>query len=65
MYLLFSEKYVAYVSPHSGAVDGDFDKLSIGNENGFVWDITNPETSDVVREDGSAKERPSEVRIFL
>ncbi|KAJ6316128.1 hypothetical protein OIU78_019410 [Salix suchowensis] len=43
-----AEKYVAYVSPHSGAVDGDFDKLSIGNENGFVWDITNPETSDVV-----------------
>ncbi|KAJ6316125.1 hypothetical protein OIU78_019410 [Salix suchowensis] len=60
-----AEKYVAYVSPHSGAVDGDFDKLSIGNENGFVWDITNPETSDVVREDGSANERPSEVRIFL
>ncbi|KAJ6316127.1 hypothetical protein OIU78_019410 [Salix suchowensis] len=56
-----AEKYVAYVSPHSGAVDGDFDKLSIGNENGFVWDITNPETSDVVREDGSANERPSEV----
>jgi RNA polymerase II C-terminal domain phosphatase-like 1/2 len=65
MYLLFSEKYAAYVSPNSGAVDGDFDKLSIGNENGFVWDISSPESSDLVREDGSAKERPSEVRIFL
>ncbi|KAH8484983.1 hypothetical protein H0E87_026666 [Populus deltoides] len=56
-----AEKYAAYVSPNSGAVDGDFDKLSIGNENGFVWDISSPESSDLVREDGSAKERPSEV----
>ncbi|KAJ6968868.1 hypothetical protein NC653_036750 [Populus alba x Populus x berolinensis] len=59
--LSLAEKYAAYVSPHSGAVDGDFDKLSIGDENGFVWDITSPESSDLVREDGSAKERPSEV----
>ncbi|KAI5561247.1 hypothetical protein BDE02_16G102300 [Populus trichocarpa] len=56
-----AEKYAAYVSPNSGAVDDDFDKLSIGNENGFVWDISSPESSDLVREDGSAKERPSEV----
>ncbi|CAK7343978.1 unnamed protein product [Dovyalis caffra] len=56
-----AEKYVAYVSPHSGAVGHDFDKLSIGNENGFVWDSTNPGSSDVVREDGLANERPPEV----
>ncbi|KAJ9185347.1 hypothetical protein P3X46_004993 [Hevea brasiliensis] len=51
-----AEKYVAYVAPHSGAVDHDFDKLSLGNENGFLWDIVNPGTSDVVPEDGLPKE---------
>ena len=63
--LLFSEKYGAHVSPHPGAFDRDFDKLSIGYKNGFVWDITNPGSSDVVQEDGLARECPPKVRIFL
>ena len=48
--LLFSEKYATYVSPHSGVADQDFDKLSIGYDNGFLSDITNPGSSDVVQE---------------
>ncbi|KAH8505991.1 hypothetical protein H0E87_012994 [Populus deltoides] len=51
----------AYVSPHPGAFDRDFDKLSIGYENGFVWDITNPGSSDMVQEDGLARECPPKV----
>ncbi|XP_073266020.1 RNA polymerase II C-terminal domain phosphatase-like 2 isoform X2 [Populus alba] len=56
-----AEKYVAHVSPHPGAFDRDFDKLSIGYKNGFVWDITNPGSSDVVQEDGLARECPPKV----
>ncbi|XP_038702035.1 RNA polymerase II C-terminal domain phosphatase-like 2 isoform X2 [Tripterygium wilfordii] len=37
-----AEKYVAYIKPHSGAVDKDFNKLSSGSENGFLWDTVNP-----------------------
>lgn len=64
MHLFFPEKYVAYIAPHSGAVDHDFDKLSLGNENGFIWDIVNPGSSEVVPEDGTPKESTPEVRIF-
>ena len=42
----------------------NFDKLSLGNENGFLWDIVNPGTSEVVPEDGVTKERTPEVGIF-
>ncbi|KAG8647742.1 hypothetical protein MANES_09G104300v8 [Manihot esculenta] len=59
-----AEKYVAYIAPHSGAVDHDFDKLSLGNENGFIWDIVNPGSSEVVPEDGTPKESTPEVGIF-
>ncbi|EEF34293.1 double-stranded RNA binding protein, putative [Ricinus communis] len=55
-----AEKYVAYITPHSGAVDHDFDKLSIGNENGFLWDIVNSGSSETVPEDGVTKERTPE-----
>ncbi|XP_038720593.1 RNA polymerase II C-terminal domain phosphatase-like 2 isoform X3 [Tripterygium wilfordii] len=37
-----AEKYVAYIKPQSGAVDKDFNKLSSGNQNGFLWDTVNP-----------------------
>lgn len=56
-----AEKYVAYIAPRSGAVDGDFDKLSLGNENGFLWDIVSPGTNELLREDGLPKESTSEV----
>ncbi|KDP24468.1 hypothetical protein JCGZ_25032 [Jatropha curcas] len=55
-----AEKYVAYITPQSGAVDHDFDKLSLGKENGFLWDIVNPGSSEVEPEDGLPKERTSE-----
>jgi RNA polymerase II C-terminal domain phosphatase-like 1/2 len=56
-----AEKYVAYIAPRSGAVDGDFDKLSLGNENGFVWDIVSSGANELLREDGLPKESTSEV----
>uniref|UniRef100_A0A2P2M1I3 protein-serine/threonine phosphatase n=1 Tax=Rhizophora mucronata TaxID=61149 RepID=A0A2P2M1I3_RHIMU len=59
-----AEKYVAYAAPQSGAVDRDFNNLSLGNENGFVWDIINPVSSEVAEEDGLPKERSPEVGIF-
>lgn len=58
-----SEKYVAYITPRSGAVDRDFDKLSLGNENGFLWDTVNSESNEGLREDGSCKESTPEVGI--
>ncbi|KAJ4704459.1 RNA polymerase II C-terminal domain phosphatase-like [Melia azedarach] len=55
-----AEKYVAYITPRSGAVDRDFDKLSLGNENGFLWDTVNSESNEGLREDGSCKESTPE-----
>lgn len=58
-----AEKYVAYIAPLTGAVDTDFDKLSLGNENGFLWDIFSPGADEPLREDGLPKESTSEVGI--
>ncbi|XP_050203835.1 RNA polymerase II C-terminal domain phosphatase-like 2 [Mercurialis annua] len=55
-----ADKYVSYIPPNSGAVDHDFDKLTCGNENGFLWDIVHPESSEAVSEDGLTKERSPE-----
>ncbi|XVE76532.1 hypothetical protein DITRI_Ditri12bG0181300 [Diplodiscus trichospermus] len=57
-----AEKYVAYLAPRSGAVDRDFNKLSLGTENGFLWDA-NPASNEALREDGLPKENTSEVGI--
>ena len=38
-----TEKYVAHVEPQCRAVDKDFDKLSLGRDNGFLWDVVNLE----------------------
>ncbi|OMO97574.1 hypothetical protein COLO4_14551 [Corchorus olitorius] len=54
-----AEKYVAYTAPRSGAVDRDFDKLSLANENGFLWDV-NPASNEAVGEDGLNKDGTSE-----
>ncbi|CAN0879795.1 RNA polymerase II C-terminal domain phosphatase-like 2 [Linum grandiflorum] len=40
--LKLQEKYLAHVRPHTGAMDRDFDKLSLANENGFLWEAINP-----------------------
>ncbi|KAK6231247.1 hypothetical protein SCA6_001320 [Theobroma cacao] len=55
-----AEKYLAYIAPRSGAVDRDFNKLSLGTENGFLWDV-NPASSEALREDGLPKDSTSEV----
>lgn len=59
-----ADKYVAYLAPRSGAVDRDIDKVSVGNENGFVLDIVGPELTELLMEDGMPKESTSEVGIF-
>ncbi|XP_062095251.1 RNA polymerase II C-terminal domain phosphatase-like 2 [Humulus lupulus] len=56
-----AEKYVAYIAPRSGAaVDRDFNKLSLGNDNGFLWDTIKPGSTEAVKEDEPAKESSSE-----
>ena len=60
-----TEKYVAYIAPRSGAVvDGDFDKLSLGNDNGFLWDNIKPGPTEALREDELPKESTSEVGVI-
>lgn len=59
-----AEKYVAYVTPRSGAVDKDFDKLSLKNENGFLWDTVKPGSTEPTGEDDVPKESTPEVGIL-
>ena len=59
-----TEKYVAHVEPQCRAVDKDFDKLSLGCDNGFLWDVVNLESSELQPEDGVPRENASEVRNF-
>ncbi|MBA0706891.1 hypothetical protein Golax_018975 [Gossypium laxum] len=56
-----AEKYVAYIAPRSGAVDRDFNNLSLGTENGFLWDV-NPASNEAIKE-GFPKDNTSEVGI--
>lgn len=56
-----AEKYVAYIAPRSGAVDRDFDKLSLGNDNGFLWDVINPGSTELLKEELLPNESASEV----
>ena len=43
-------------------MDRDFNKLSLGTENGFLWDV-NPASNELLREDGLPEDNTSEVRI--
>lgn len=43
------------MEPRCAAVDQEFDKLSLGHENGFLWDVVNPESSELQREDALPK----------
>ncbi|XWS67221.1 hypothetical protein CRYUN_Cryun05aG0269200 [Craigia yunnanensis] len=54
-----AEKYVAYIAPCPGAVDRDFNKLSLGTENGFLWDV-NPAPNEALSEDGLPEDNTSE-----
>ncbi|KAF7845380.1 RNA polymerase II C-terminal domain phosphatase-like 2 isoform X1 [Senna tora] len=54
-----AEKYAAHMEPRYGAVDREFDKLSLGQENGFLWDEANSESSEMPG-DGLRKESVSE-----
>lgn len=60
---LNADKYISYVAPRSGAVERDFDKLTHGVENGFIWDIINPGSDELPVEDGLSKESTSEVGV--
>ncbi|XP_044480786.1 RNA polymerase II C-terminal domain phosphatase-like 2 [Mangifera indica] len=51
-----ADKYVTYITPHGGAVDRDFDKPSLENENGFLWDTVDPESDEGPKEDQLRKE---------
>ncbi|KAF8397309.1 hypothetical protein HHK36_016222 [Tetracentron sinense] len=55
-----ADKYRSYVAPGSGAVDRYLDKLSIGNENGFLWDIVSTGSDKLLTEDGLPKASTSE-----
>ncbi|XP_015897198.2 RNA polymerase II C-terminal domain phosphatase-like 2 isoform X1 [Ziziphus jujuba] len=55
-----AEKYVAYVAPRSAAVDKDFDKLSLENDNGFLFDIIDPGSTELLKEDELPKESAPE-----
>jgi len=58
----FTEKYVAHVEPQCRVVDKEFDKLSLGRDNGFLWDVVNPESNELQTEDGGVpRENASEV----
>ncbi|KAJ9180592.1 hypothetical protein P3X46_008811 [Hevea brasiliensis] len=58
-----AEKYVAYIVPYFGAVDHDFNKLSHGNENGFLWDVVDPGSREAP-EDGLPKEcTPEDIEV--
>ncbi|KAK6943513.1 FCP1 homology domain [Dillenia turbinata] len=56
-----ADKYVAYVGPQSGAVDAYFDKLSLGKENGILWDTANSGLEGLPTADNLPKEGTSEV----
>lgn len=58
-----ADKYVAHQGPATGdGMDRDFTKLSLGNENGFLWDVTIPGTE---KGDGLLKEGSNEVEVAL
>ncbi|KAK7294682.1 hypothetical protein RJT34_17572 [Clitoria ternatea] len=55
-----ADKYVAHMEPQCRGVDRGFDKLSPGHDNGFLWDVVNPESSELQREDGLPTQSASE-----
>ncbi|GAB4833973.1 hypothetical protein Ancab_032223 [Ancistrocladus abbreviatus] len=55
-----ADKYLAYVAPQTGVVQRDFDKLSIRNENGFIWEDAGPESDELSTDEKMPRESTSE-----
>lgn len=51
-----AEKYINYATTYSGSDDGNADKVSLQNENGFLWDDGGSGSQGMSREDGMGKE---------
>lgn len=60
-WLINADKYMEYVAPDSGAVDRDLDKLSLRNENGFLWDIVSPGLEELPKEEALPNASTAEV----
>lgn len=58
-----ADKYAAHIKPLMGPMDADLDKLSIGVENGFLWDTAAPAVNELPEEELVHNENNSEVRI--
>ncbi|KAK4478482.1 hypothetical protein RD792_013958 [Penstemon davidsonii] len=41
-----AENYISYTAPHAKAVGDDFEKLIVERENGFLWDIVEPQSEE-------------------
>ncbi|KAL0309960.1 UNVERIFIED_CONTAM: RNA polymerase II C-terminal domain phosphatase-like 2 [Sesamum radiatum] len=59
-----ADNYISYISPHSTAVDNDFDRLLLEKENGFLWDIVKPGSEAPQVNNGLPKQNTSEVGIL-
>ncbi|KAK4396133.1 RNA polymerase II C-terminal domain phosphatase-like 2 [Sesamum angolense] len=59
-----ADNYISYISPHSTAVDNDFDRLLLEKENGFLWDIVKPGSEAPQVNNGLLKQNTSEVGIL-
>ncbi|XP_042475641.1 RNA polymerase II C-terminal domain phosphatase-like 2 isoform X2 [Macadamia integrifolia] len=46
-----ADEYKDNAAPDSGAVDKDLDKLSLKSENGFLWEIVDPELKEQHKEE--------------
>ncbi|KAJ4977872.1 hypothetical protein NE237_008652 [Protea cynaroides] len=46
-----ADEYKDISAADSGAVDKDLDKLSLGNENGFLWEIVDPGSEELHKEE--------------
>ncbi|XP_050945279.1 RNA polymerase II C-terminal domain phosphatase-like 2 isoform X2 [Cucumis melo] len=46
-----ADKYAAHIKPLMGPMDADLDKLSIGVENGFLWDTATPAVNELPKEE--------------
>ncbi|XP_019053287.1 PREDICTED: RNA polymerase II C-terminal domain phosphatase-like 2 isoform X1 [Nelumbo nucifera] len=57
----YADKYMAQIAPDSEAVDKDMNKLSVGNENGFLWDVASPELEEMPKEENLPDASSSEV----
>ncbi|GAB2273527.1 hypothetical protein Dimus_008318 [Dionaea muscipula] len=55
-----ADKYLAYVAPHTDSFHQDVEKLSIKNENGFIWDEIISESEELSMHEKLSKDSSSE-----